>query len=71
MSSHSSCFIHVLPLKFGAGAREGVMYSSLNPSANAFSALFAGATHIGIIGFILIGLLLVSVGYLLKRKENK
>ncbi|WEV40296.1 PTS transporter subunit IIC [Lactobacillus sp. ESL0681] len=57
--------------KFGAGAKAGVMYSSLNPSANPFTGLFAAATHIGIFGFILIGLILVSVGYLLKKRENK
>uniref|UniRef100_UPI00403F9FAD PTS galactitol transporter subunit IIC n=1 Tax=Candidatus Enterococcus willemsii TaxID=1857215 RepID=UPI00403F9FAD len=57
--------------KFGAGAQEGVMYSSLNPSANPFTGLFAAASHIGIIGYVLIGALLLSVGYLLKKKEQK
>ncbi|CAJ2230834.1 PTS galactitol transporter subunit IIC [Companilactobacillus paralimentarius] len=57
--------------KFGAGARPGVMYSSLNPSANPFTGLFAEATHFGIFGFILIGAILVSVGYWLKKKEHK
>lgn len=57
--------------KFGAGAQEGVMYSSLNPSANPFTGLFAAASHIGIFGYILIGLLLLSIGYMLKKKEYK
>ncbi|MFM2490094.1 hypothetical protein ABW365_21220 [Enterococcus avium] len=46
------------------------MYSSLNPSANPFTGLFAAASHIGIFGYILIGLLLISIGYLLKKKER-
>ncbi|WP_025686082.1 PTS galactitol transporter subunit IIC [Paenibacillus maysiensis] len=58
-------------LKFGAGGHDGVMYSSLNPSANPFTGLFAATTNVGVIGFILIGLLLISIGYLLKRKRNK
>ena len=56
--------------KFGAGAQKNVMYSSLNPSANPFTGLFAAASHIGIFGYILIGLLLISIGYLLKKKER-
>ena len=57
--------------KFGAGAKEGVMYTSLNPSANPFTGLFAAMTHVGIVGYILVGLILVGVGYLLKRREVK
>lgn len=57
--------------QFGAGAQEGVIYSSLNPSANPFTALFAGTSHIGIFGYILIGLILISVGYLLRQKKIK
>ncbi|EMW6282329.1 PTS galactitol transporter subunit IIC [Enterococcus faecalis] len=56
--------------KFGAGAQKNVMYSSLNPSENPFTGLFAAASHIGLIGFILIGAILISVGYLLKKKER-
>ena len=56
--------------KFGAGAQENVMYSSLNPSANPFTGLFAAASHVGIFGYLLIGALLISVGYLLKKKER-
>ena len=56
--------------KFGAGAKEGVMYSSLNPSANPFTGLFAAVSHIGLIGYILVGAILVAVGYLLKKKEH-
>ena len=50
---------------------KNVMYSSLNPSANPFTGLFAAASHIGLIGFILIGAILISVGYLLKRKNSQ
>ena len=57
--------------KFGAGAKEGVMYTSLNPSANPFTGLFAAMTHVGIVGYIIVGLILVGVGYLLKRREVK
>ena len=56
--------------KFGAGAKEGVMYSSLNPSANPFTGLFAAVSHIGLISYILVGAILVAVGYLLKKKEH-
>ncbi|GMA07795.1 PTS galactitol transporter subunit IIC [Tetragenococcus halophilus subsp. flandriensis] len=59
-------------INFGGDATNtGVMYSSLDPSANPFIALFAGASHIGIFGYILIGLLLVSVGYLLQKRKKK
>ena len=57
--------------KFGAGAKAGVTYSSLNPSANPFTGLFAAMTHVGIIGYILVGAVLISVGYLLKKKHLK
>lgn len=55
--------------KFGAGAQADVMYTSLNPSANPFTGLFAAMSHIGFVGYLLVGALLVSVGYLLKRKQ--
>lgn len=45
------------------------MYSSLNPSANPFTGLFAAVSHIGLIGYILVGAILVAVGYLLKKKN--
>lgn len=58
-------------LKFGGDvANKGVMYSSLDPSANPFTALFAASSHIGIFGYLLIGILLISIGYLLKKKER-
>lgn len=57
-------------MKFGAGAKKGVMYSSLNPSANPFTALFAWASQIGLIAYILIGALLISIGYYLKKRER-
>lgn len=56
--------------KFGAGAKSGVMYSSIDPSANPFTGLFALASRIGIIGFILIAVLVVLVGYWLKKVER-
>lgn len=56
--------------KFGAGAKSGVMYSSIDPSANPFTALFAAVSHIGIIGFILVAILVVLVGYWLKKVER-
>lgn len=58
-------------MKFGAGGETGVLYSSLNPSANPFTGLFAAASHVGIGAYILIGALLISVAYLLKRKQRK
>lgn len=56
-------------MKFGAGGKAGVMYSSLNPSANPFTGLFAACSQVGIFTFILVGLLLISVDYLLRRKH--
>ncbi|WP_368679806.1 PTS galactitol transporter subunit IIC (plasmid) [Staphylococcus pseudoxylosus] len=56
--------------KFGSGAKEGVMYSSLNPSANPFTGLFASASYIGGFGYILIAILLLSVAYLVQRKKK-
>lgn len=55
---------------FGVGAKKGVMYTSLNPSANPFTGLFAAASYIGIFGYILIAAIMVSIAYLLKRKAN-
>lgn len=58
--------------KFGSNLQTGVKYSSLNPSANPFTGLFAAAAeYTGIVGFILIGAILVSVGYLIKSKQRK
>lgn len=56
--------------KFGTDPDASVMYTSLNPSANPFTGLFAAMSHVGVGGYILVGLLLVSVGYLLKKKER-
>ncbi|MGM9947675.1 PTS galactitol transporter subunit IIC [Floccifex sp.] len=56
-------------MKFGAGGQAGVLYSSLNPSANPFTGLFAVCSNVGIGAYILVGLLLVSIGYLLRRKR--
>ncbi|WP_270189787.1 PTS transporter subunit IIC, partial [Klebsiella variicola] len=54
--------------KFGTNPDASVMYSSLNPSANPFTGLFAGLSHVGIAGYALAAVLLLSVGYLLKQK---
>lgn len=56
-------------MKFGAGGQSGVLYSSLNPSANPFTGLFAAMSHVGIGGYLLVGALLISVGYLLKKRK--
>ena len=55
--------------QFGASASAGVVYSSLNPSANPFTALFAAASQVGIIAFILIAAILVGVAILVHRKR--
>ena len=56
--------------EFGTNPDASVMYTSLNPSANPFTGLFAATSHIGILGYALIGLILLSVGYLLKKKQR-
>lgn len=56
-------------MKFGAGGQSGVMYSSLNPSANPFTGLFAAASQVGIGAYILIGALIIASAYYLKRKK--
>lgn len=59
-------------LNFGGNVdAQGVMYSSLDPSANPFMGLFAGISHIGIFGYILVGLLLISIGYLFQKRKQK
>lgn len=55
--------------EFGAGAQPGVMYSSLNPSANPFTGLFAAASQVGIIAYLLIAAILIGVAILLRRKH--
>lgn len=55
--------------QFGADVSAGVAYSSLNPSANPFSGLFAAASQMGIVAYILIALILVGVAILLRRKR--
>ncbi|WP_392560067.1 PTS galactitol transporter subunit IIC [Orbus mooreae] len=57
--------------KFGTDPDASVMYTSLNPSANPFTGLFAAMSYIGIFGYALVGLILLSVGYLLKKKAHK
>ncbi|MCZ6343895.1 hypothetical protein O5286_29325, partial [Escherichia coli] len=46
--------------KFGTNPDASVMYSSLNPSANPFTGLFAALSHVGIIGYVMAGILLLS-----------
>lgn len=55
-------------VKFGANAKKGVLYSALNPAANPFTGLFAAASNVGLIAFVLIGIVLLGVGYYLKKK---
>jgi len=55
--------------KMDHSSMSDTMYTSLNPSANPFTGLFAATSHIGILGYALIGLILLSVGYLLKKKQ--
>lgn len=57
--------------QFGAGAKKGVMYSSLNPSANPFTGLFAAISHVGVFGYILVAALVALFGYWLKKREQK
>ncbi|EJH6416768.1 PTS galactitol transporter subunit IIC [Escherichia coli] len=57
--------------KFGTNPDASVMYSSLNPSANPFTGLFAALSHVGIIGYVMAGILLLSVGYLIKQKSRR
>ena len=56
--------------KFGTNP-DAVMYSSLNPSANPFTGLFAALSHVGIIGYLMAGILLLSIGYLIKQKSRR
>lgn len=55
--------------QFGANASAGVVYSSLNPSANPFTGLFAAASQLGLPAFILIGGILIGVAVLVHRKR--
>ncbi|MFT8866181.1 MAG: PTS transporter subunit IIC [Lacticaseibacillus paracasei] len=57
--------------QFGAGAKKGIQYSSLNPSANPFTGLFAAVSHVGILGYILVGAIVVLWGYWLKKRQHK
>lgn len=57
--------------KFGTNPDASVMYTSLNPSANPFIGLFAAMSHIGVAGYVLVGVLLVSIGYLVKQKSRR
>ncbi len=58
--------------KFGTNPDASVMYSlPLNPSANPFTGLFAALSHVGIIGYVMAGILLLSIGYLIKQKSRR
>lgn len=56
--------------QFGASAQAGVVYSSLNPSANPFTGLFAWCSQLGLVAYLLVGAILVGVAILLKRKQR-
>lgn len=56
--------------RFGAAAQSNVMYTSLNPSANPFTGLFAFASEIGLVAYIVIGVILILAAYYLKKKNN-
>ena len=56
--------------QFGANAAEGVVYSSLNPSANPFTGLFAWASQVGLPAFILIAGILAGVAVLVYRRRS-
>lgn len=56
--------------QFGASAQPGVVYSSLNPSANPFTGLFAWCSEVGIVAYLLVAAILVGVAILLKRKQR-
>lgn len=57
--------------RFGAAAQSNVMYTSLNPSANPFTGLFALASEIGLVAFIVIGVILILSAYYLKNKNKE
>ncbi len=57
--------------QFGAGAKKGVMYSSLNPSANPLTGLFAAVSHVGIFGYLAVAAIVILFGYWLKKRERK
>ena len=57
--------------RFGAAAQSNVMYTSLNPSANPFTGLFAFASEIGLVAYIIIGVILILSAYYLKKKNKE
>lgn len=57
--------------RFGAAAQSNVMYTSLNPSANPFTGLFALASEIGLVAYIVIGVILILSAYYLKNKNKE
>lgn len=57
--------------RFGAAAQSNVMYTSLNPSANPFTGLFALASEIGLLAYIIIGVILILSAYYLKNKNKE
>lgn len=57
--------------EFGSGAKNGVMYSSLNPSANPFTGLFAEASRLGLWSYVVIAVIIVTFGYWLKKYERR
>lgn len=57
--------------RFGASAQSNVMYTSLNPSANPFTGLFAFASEIGLVAYIGIGVILILSAYYLKKRNKE
>ena len=55
---------------FGSGAQVGVVYSSLNPSANPFTGLFMWCSQVGILAYLMAGAILIGVAILLKRRQR-
>ena len=59
-------------LQFGTGGQAGLSYSSIDPSANPFTALFALATNYGYIAFAAILIIMLAYAYQQKnRRLNK
>lgn len=56
--------------QFGASAQAGVVYSSLNPSANPFTGLFMWCSQVGILAYLMVAAIMVGVAILLKRKQR-
>ncbi len=54
--------------KFGANANPNILYTSLNPSANPFTGLFAWASEHGLWLYAILGIIIFGLGYLINKK---